>query len=90
MRGAGGVHGGGVKCVGGMYIAGGCAWQVVHGKGTCVAGDVYGAGGVHGGGVHGRRCAWWGCVAGGMRGRGVNEWAVRILLEYILVITILL
>ena len=62
------------------------AWQ-----GACVAGGTCVVGG-----VHGRGHAWQGvCVAGGMHGRGtcmagcawymVNEQAVRILLEYILV-----
>ena len=65
--------------------------------GVCVAeGDMHGIGvcmarGMHGkGGVHGRGHVWW----GGMHGRGhalqilrdtVNERAVRILLECILV-----
>ena len=72
------VHSGGMR--GGGGVAGGMhdrrehAWQ-----GACMVG-----------GVHGRRA----CVAGGMHGGGcawqilwdtVNEWAVRILLECILV-----
>ena len=68
------------------YVAGGHVWP-----GACVAG------GMHGRGVHGRGHVWWGaCTVGGMCGRGacvpqqilqdtVNQRAVRILLECILV-----
>ena len=56
--------------------------------GVCMARGMRGWGCVHGGG---RVCVWGGAyVAGGVHGRGVNERAVRIILEYILVITILL
>ena len=79
---------------GGMHSGG------VHGRGACMAGGMRGGGSMHGMvgvGVHGRGYAWWGacvagggvCVAGGhawhiLRDM-VNEWAVRILLECILV-----
>ena len=72
----------------GAMCGGGCAWQGgMCGKGVCMAGVECRAGGVHGRGGH----VW----QGDMHGRGhapwqilrdtVNEWAVRILLECILV-----
>ena len=77
----GGMHGGGHvwqgACVAGGMRGGGCAWW-----GTCMVGGH----------------AWWGaCVVGGMHGRGcvwqilldtVNERAVRILLEFTLVLVL--
>ena len=84
----GGMHGGGVHVYGGMHGWGGRAWQ-----GACVLGACMAGGGMHDRGV---------CMAGGMRGvghvyharpparyyeiRSVNERAVRILLECILVL----
>ena len=56
----------------GVYIAGG-AWQ-----GMCVVLGACMVGGVCGRGT---------CVGGDVHDRGVNERAVHILLEYILVIT---
>ena len=58
-------------------MAGRCAWQ-----GVCMAGGVHSRMSMHGrghawqGGVHGRGHAW----------HMVNEWAVQILLECILVV----
>ena len=87
---AGAMRGRGTCMVGGACMAGGHAWLGgMHGRGTCMVG-----GGMHGkeacmaGGMHGRGCVWQGvCVAGGVRGI-VNERAVRILLECILVLLI--
>ena len=63
----------------------GHAWQ-----GACMVGGMHGGGMCMAGG-----CVWWGaCMAGGLCSEGrawkilrdtVNEWAVRILLECILV-----
>ena len=79
---------------------GGHAWQGgMHGWGVCMAGDHAWQGGMcgWGTGMHGRgACVAGGCMAGGMRDGGacmpqqilwntVNERAVRILLECILV-----
>ena len=84
---AGGMHGRGACVAGGMCIAGGMhgrghAWQRgMHGRGACMVGGMCGSGGV---------CVWWGaCVAGGCAWQilrdTVNERAVHILLECILV-----
>ena len=77
----------GHTCYGACVAGGGHAWQ----EGAYVAG-----------GVHGRGCAWQGehawqrgaCIAGGMCGGGRAwqerrplQWSVRILLEFILVLT---
>ena len=80
-----GVHG----CRGACVVAGGCAWLwgVYCCRGACVVvGGVHGCGGgMHGcgrgGGMHGCR-GLHGC---GIRRDTVNERAVRILLECILV-----
>ena len=69
----------------------------MHGRGACVAGGVCGRGACMAGGMCGRRGA---CMVGGVRDRGrgerracqilrdtVNERVVRILLEYILVVS---
>ena len=77
----------------GACMAGGNVWQ-----GACMAGGVWVAGGVHGGGMHGQG-AWQGgtcmvgmtCMPPGQIPRlwhMVNERAVRILLECILVLEI--
>ena len=75
-------------CMAGGHI-GGHAWW-----GVCMAGGMHGRGVRVAGGMHGRRCVWW----VGMRGGGVcmadtttygdtvNERAVHILLECILVL----
>ena len=60
-----------------------------------MAGGVRGRRGMRGGDVcmAGDVCGVWGggaCVTGGMRAKGVNEQAICILLECILVILILL
>ena len=77
----GGVHG----CRGGTcMVVGGHVWL----QGACmVAGGMHGCGGVcMVGGMHGcGGCAWWGGC--GIRWDTVNERAVRILLECILVFT---
>ena len=95
----GGVHGRGCMlegrmwgvcawCGGGVYIAGG-AWQgmcVVLGAcmvGMCMAGVCV----VLGACIVGGMCGRGACVGGDVHDRGVNERAVHILLEYILVIT---
>ena len=88
----GGMHGGG----GGHVWQGGHAWQGGHvWQGVCIAGGHMWQGGMHGRGA---------CVVGGMHGRGamhamhaprhyeiqsVNAWAVRILLECILVFSVI-
>ena len=90
----GDMHGRGACMVGGVHgrgacLARGCAWW-----GACVAGDVCSGEGMHGRGA---------CVVGGMHGTGVhathaprqilrprhmvNERAVRILLECVLVLS---
>ena len=68
--------------VGCVYMVGVCMVSGVHGRGACMAGGVHGRRGMHGGGA---------CLAGGgghawqiLRDM-LNEWAVRILLECILV-----
>ena len=84
---AGGVHGRGCAWQG-AFIAGGMhgrghAWQ-----GACMAEEMCMVGG-----MHGRGHAWQGCVCAThppprqilLLRRTVNEWAVRILLECILV-----
>ena len=87
-------------CPGGCAWQRGRVWQWgVHGRGACMAGGMCGGGhawqgvSMAGGhawqeGVHGRGT----CVAGGCAWQilqdTVNEWAVRILLECILVILI--
>ena len=92
MHGRGAMHDKGACVAGGMHGRG-HAWQ-----GVCMAGGHAGWGGAcrAGGhawwqGMHGRGHVWWGVVHG--RGRvwqilhdTVNERAVRILLECILVI----
>ena len=99
----GGMHGKGAYMVGGV-CGRGCAWQGgMCSRGACMTGGMHGRGcawqGVHGGSVHCRghawqRGAWWGvCMVGGMRGgrhawHTVNEQAVRILLECILVMLV--
>ena len=83
----GGVHGGGACMVGG------CAWQ----GGMCGGGHAW-WGACMAGGMHGRGHAWWGGMCGGGVGwrawqilrDTVNERAVRILLECLLVIFLLL
>ena len=80
---------------GGVCVAGGHAWWGVCMVGVCAwwGGHVWqGVGGMCGrGGMHGGRHAWWGgaCMAGGRAWQilrdTVNERAVRILLECILV-----
>ena len=76
----GGVHGRGGHAWVGVCVAGGHAWWGVcvvggmNGRGACVAG-----GHAWQGGVHGRGCAWQ------ILRDIVNERAVRILLECILV-----
>ena len=82
-----GVHGSG-----GMHDRG-CvwqgAWQGVMEAGVCGRGHAW-QGDMHGRrGMHGRGCAWQGCVWQILRDT-VNERAVRILLECILVIIIFL
>ena len=87
MCGRGGMHGRGHAwwgaCMAGRYawqevcMAGGHAWQGgMHGRGACVAGGMCG-GGCMGGGMHGRGV----CMAG----KWQLQWAIRILLECILV-----
>ena len=75
---AGGCVWWGVRSKRGLCMVGGCVGRGTHGRGACVAG----------GGIHGRRGRAW------QEGRGracqilqdtVNERAVRILLECILV-----
>ena len=86
------MHGGGHAWQGGMHgrdmHGGGCAWQGgVHGRGACMARGHVWQGGVHGGGGH----AWQGVHATHVPPQilrlrhTVNERAVRILLECILV-----
>ena len=88
----GGMHGRGA-CVAGVCVwlgacmPGGNAWQLgVHGRGACMVGGMHGRGACMVGGH-----VWQGaCKVGGMHCRGsawhtVNERAVRILLECILV-----
>ena len=105
MHGAGrGMHGGRGACVvpGGMHGAGGHVWCEeacmvpgdMRGGGACmVAGGMHGGRGVCGvvGGVHGGRrgvCGGGG-MCGGIRRDTVNERAVPILLECILVMSML-
>ena len=59
----------------------------MHGRGVCVVGGVHGRGVCMAGGVHAGGCMLGGVHAGGVHGvrDTVNEWAVRILLECILV-----
>ena len=66
---------------GGPCMAEGCMVGCMHGRGACVAGGVCVAGGMCGGGVHG----WGGRGAWQILRDTVNERAVRILLECILV-----
>ena len=75
---AGGVsgRGGGMHGKGGVCMAGGYAWQ-----GACMAGGVCGRGSMHGSGGH----AWHACPPQQILRDMVNEWAVHILLECILV-----
>ena len=87
----GGMHGRGACMMGGVHDwgRGACVAGGMHGRGVCMAGE----GGMHGGGV----CMAGGCAwPGDVLGRGacvpqqilrdtVNERAVRILLECILV-----
>ena len=57
----------------------------MHGRGACMAG-----GHAWQGGMHGRGRAWQGCVRGrGVAWHMVNERAVRILLECILVVSVI-
>ena len=82
----------------GVCMAGGHVWQGacmaggVHGKGACMARGRAWQGGMHrrgcvAGGMHGRGCAWWGgaCMPWQIPRDTVNERAVHILLECILV-----
>ena len=80
------VHGG--ACMGGVWQGG------VHDRGACVAGGVHGRGCVVAGmcgrrSVCGEGCVWWGCAWHACPQQilqdTVNEQAVRILLECILV-----
>ena len=79
---AGGHAWQGACVVGGMH--GGGVWWGVHGRGHAMAGGVCGGGNAWQGGVHGRGHAShtppWQILRD-----TVNEWAVRILLECILV-----
>ena len=79
-------------------MADGHVWQGdVHGQGACMAGGRHGrghawqvGGHVWQGGMHGKGCAWWG--GGVWQGAcipSVNARAVRILLEYILVLPLI-
>ena len=79
---AGGVHGRGCALWGHAWHGGVCGRGGMNGKGVCVAGDgVYGdGGGMHGwGGMHATHATWL------ILRDTVNEWAVRTLLECILV-----
>ena len=82
---------GGHMCMAGGECGGGaCVVVVVYAwQGVCMVGCVCMAGGMCGGGVHGGGHAWQGaCVAGGhacVAGEMPLQWAVRILLECILV-----
>ena len=92
----GGVHGRG-HVWWGVSMAGGGMCDKEHAwMGACMAGGMHGRGAGVAGGMHGREV----CMVGGMCGRGacmahmptlqilrdtVNKWAVRILLECILV-----
>ena len=79
------VAGGMCGCGGYVWLWGACmvaggACMVV--RGVCGCGEAYMVvGGMHGGGGH----AWWQGGMHGIRGDTVNERAVRILLECILV-----
>ena len=86
------MAGGHVWQGGGVCVAGG-----MHGRGTCMAGGMYDGGACMAGGHawQGGECSRGVCMAwgqhGGWEGGGhawhmVNEWAVRILLECILVL----
>ena len=88
----GGMHDGGCVCSRGVCMAEGG----MHGKGVCVVGGACVAGVMHGrgvcmvGGVHGRGHEWQGGLSGTFTPwhilqDTVNEWAVCILLECILV-----
>ena len=88
---AGGMHGWGACMTSGGMHGGLCAWQGVCMVGRCMAGGPCVAGVV--GGMHGRGYAWWGHAWQGGRvwqiiRDTVNERAVRILLECILVANI--
>ena len=73
-------------------MAGGCAWW-----GVCMVGGMHDRGHTWQGGMHGKRggvcgggCMVGVCVAGGVRAwHTVNERAVRILLECILVLILM-
>ena len=83
----------------GASVVGGHVWQGgMRGRGTCVAGGVHGGRGMYGrGSMHGRGHSWQGACVACMHvppppptdttkyGDTVNEQAVRILLECILV-----
>ena len=90
----GGKHGGRACVAGGMHGSGEHAWQ-----GACVAGGMHGGGHVWcrgmcmaGGHAWQRGHAWWGgglaCVPWQIPWDMVNERAVRILLECILVVSL--
>ena len=88
MCAGGDVHGKGQAW--GAYVAGGMHGRGMHGGGHAWQGHAW-PGGMHSGGMHGRGHVWQGGVhgSGGCAWHTVNEWAVRILLECILVTLVL-